>query len=164
MVTFEVTRLRKSERNVNLRPAGRSGRAVECTGLENRHTGDRIGGSNPSSSAFARQCSSVVGLFYCIQVGLRRTSPQASIGHREMDFCIKESVCLRTGRMECEGPTPLETSSEVFACPHRIAERQSLLLRPTMLQRCRAFLLHTSRASADKSASINRSSRDGLLY
>ena len=29
----------------------RSGRAVECTGLENRHTSDRIGGSNPSSSA-----------------------------------------------------------------------------------------------------------------
>jgi hypothetical protein len=29
----------------------RGGRAVECTALEMRHTGNRIGGSNPSLSA-----------------------------------------------------------------------------------------------------------------
>ena len=33
----------------------RSGRAVECTGLENRHTREGIGGSNPSSSAKTKQ-------------------------------------------------------------------------------------------------------------
>jgi hypothetical protein len=29
----------------------RGGRVVECTALEMRHTGNRIGGSNPSLSA-----------------------------------------------------------------------------------------------------------------
>jgi hypothetical protein len=31
--------------------AWRGGRVVECTALEMRHTGNRIGGSNPSLSA-----------------------------------------------------------------------------------------------------------------
>jgi hypothetical protein len=34
-----------------MRLGWRGGRAVECTALEMRHTGNRIGGSNPSLSA-----------------------------------------------------------------------------------------------------------------
>jgi hypothetical protein len=36
----------------------RGGRVVECTALEMRHTGNRIGGSNPSLSAI--ECESVI--------------------------------------------------------------------------------------------------------
>lgn len=36
---------------LKLKDTKRSGRAVDCTGLENRHPFTRIGGSNPSSSA-----------------------------------------------------------------------------------------------------------------
>jgi hypothetical protein len=35
-------------------PRRRGGRVVECTALEMRHTGNRIGGSNPSLSARER--------------------------------------------------------------------------------------------------------------
>jgi hypothetical protein len=35
--------------------AWRGGRVVECTALEMRHTGNRIGGSNPSLSATLRR-------------------------------------------------------------------------------------------------------------
>lgn len=39
----------------------RSGRAVDCTGLENRQGVKAFGGSNPSSSAFARRSHSKNG-------------------------------------------------------------------------------------------------------
>ena len=39
----------------------RSGRVVECTGLENRRTCERTGGSNPSSSA--KKACQLAGLF-----------------------------------------------------------------------------------------------------
>jgi hypothetical protein len=39
-----------SKRNTRSK-AWRGGRVVECTALEMRHTGNRIGGSNPSLSA-----------------------------------------------------------------------------------------------------------------
>ena len=38
------------------------GRVVDCNGLENRHTGNRIGGSNPSPSATLRVCDASGGL------------------------------------------------------------------------------------------------------
>ena len=37
-----------------MRPPRRGGRAVECTGLENRHPRKRIVGSNPTLSARTR--------------------------------------------------------------------------------------------------------------
>ncbi len=37
----------------------RGGRAVECTALEMRHTGNRIGGSNPSLSATTQKYSTI---------------------------------------------------------------------------------------------------------
>lgn len=41
----------------------RNGRAVYCTGLENRRTFAGSGGSNPSSSANSK-CPDFVGVFY----------------------------------------------------------------------------------------------------
>jgi hypothetical protein len=39
------------EKGVVISNSWRGGRVVECTALEMRHTGNRIGGSNPSLSA-----------------------------------------------------------------------------------------------------------------
>src|SRR6202012_5776676 len=38
-------------KTLRVAPRRRGGRVVECTALEMRHTGNRIGGSNPSLSA-----------------------------------------------------------------------------------------------------------------